>query len=183
MTIEYVILISLLSLLSVTAALTAASKNLFAAVLLVCIYSLLTASIFIVLDAPDVAFTEAAVGGGLSTVLFLIAISLTAKLHSYRPKRPWSAITLALLVAYMLLYAVPDFPRFASLDAPAHEHVAEYYLQNTRQDIGIPNVVTAVLASYRGFDTLGELVVIFTAGIGVSGIFAAGLRRRTRPRR
>ena len=164
----------------ITAALTAISKNLFAAVLLFCIYSLLSAGIFIVLDAPDVAFTEAAVGAGLSTVLFLTAIALTAKLHSYKPRRQWSAIALVLVVAYLLLFAMTDFPRFASLDAPAHRHVAEFYLQNTGRDIGVTNVVTAVLASYRGFDTLGELVVIFTAGIGVAGLFATGFRRRAR---
>ena len=177
---EYVILISLLSLLLVSAALTAFAKNLFAAVLLLCIYSLLSAAIFIVLDAPDVAFTEAAVGAGLSTMLFLMAIALTAKLHSYKSRRPWTALVLALLTACALLYAIPDFPPFASLDAPAHGHVARYYLDNTRQDIGVPNVVTAVLASYRGFDTLGELVVIFTAGIGVVGLLTARFRRRTR---
>ena len=177
---EYIILVSLLLLLTITAALTAASKNLFAAVLLLCIYSLLSAAIFIVLDAPDVAFTEAAVGAGLSTVLFLMAIALTSKLHSYKSGHPWSAMVLVSLVAGMLLYAVPDFPPFASLDAPAHGHVAEYYLNNTERDIGVPNVVTAVLASYRGFDTLGELVVIFTAGIGVVGLFKTGFHRRAR---
>ncbi len=177
---EYIIQVPLLLLLTVTAVLTAACKNLFAAVLLLCIYSLLAATVFIVLDAPDVAFTEAAVGAGLSTVLFLMAIALTSKLHSYKSSRPWSAIALVSLVACMLLYAVPDFPPFASLDAPAHGRVAEYYLDNTERDIGVPNVVTAVLTSYRGFDTLGELIMIFTAGVGVVGLFATGFHRRTR---
>ena len=177
---EHIFLISLLSLLTIAAVLTATSKNLFAAVLLLCVYSLMSAAVFILLDAPDVAFTEAAVGAGLSTVLFLMAIALTSKLHSYKSSHPWSAIVLVSLVAGMLLYAIPDFPPFASPDAPAHGRIAEYYLDNTERDIGIPNVVTAVLASYRGFDTLGELVVIFTAGIGVVGLFATGFHRRTR---
>jgi len=63
--------------------------------------------------------------------------------------------------------------------APVHQHVAPYYLNESPEQIGIPNVVTSILASYRGYDTLGELAVIFTAGIGVLGIL--GLRRRKRP--
>ena len=57
--------------------------------------------------------------------------------------------------------------RYGDPNSPANRHVATYYLENTKKDTGIPNVVTAVLASYRGYDTLGEVTVIFTAGIGV----------------
>jgi multicomponent Na+:H+ antiporter subunit B len=48
-----------------------------------------------------------------------------------------------------------------------HQHVANHYIAHGQAETGVPNLVTAVLASYRGFDTLGEVVVIFTAGIGV----------------
>ena len=47
----------------------------------------------------------------------------------------------------------------------------------TTAEIGIPNIVTAVLASYRGFDTLGETAVIFTAGVGVMALLL-GRRKR-----
>jgi multicomponent Na+:H+ antiporter subunit B len=67
-------------------------------------------------------------------------------------------------------------PHFAAPDAPIQQHVAPRYLEQSPNEIGIPNVVTAVLASYRGYDTLGELTVIFTAGIGVLALL--GLRRR-----
>ena len=60
------------------------------------------------------------------------------------------------------------------------QDVAPYYLENTKKHAGIPNVVTAVLASYRGYDTLGEVVVIFTAGIGV--ILLLGSWRRGLPK-
>ncbi len=175
---EHAAVIVLLSLLAVSAVLVSASKDLFAAVLLLAIYSLLAAGLFVALDAPDVAFTEAAVGGGFSTVLFLAALAATAHFRAYTPTHKLTALVLVALVGCLLLYAVADMPRFAAPDAPAHGHVAEYYLQHTPQDIGVPNVVTAVLASYRGFDTLGELIVIFTAGIGAAGVFAAGRRRR-----
>ena len=44
---------------------------------------------------------------------------------------------------------------------------ANTYIYKSSNAIGVPNIVTSVLASYRGYDTLGETVVIFTAGIGV----------------
>ena len=177
---EYTAIISLLSLLAVSAVLTAMSRDLFAAVLLLGIYSLLSAGLFVTLDAPDVAFTEAAVGAGFSTVLFLAAIAATAHLRAYAPKHSMPAVILVVMTGCMLLYALPDMPQFATPDAPAHQHVARYYLEHTQAQVGIPNVVTAVLASYRGFDTFGELIVIFTAGIGVIGVLTAGRRRRTR---
>ena len=52
-------------------------------------------------------------------------------------------------------------------EAPAHRHVADRYIADAPRETGVPNIVTVVLASYRGFDTLGEVMVIFTAGIGV----------------
>ena len=49
----------------------------------------------------------------------------------------------------------------------AQEHIKPYYIERGIEETGVPNIVTAVLASYRGYDTLGEVIVIFTAGIGV----------------
>ena len=62
--------------------------------------------------------------------------------------------------------------------APVHRHVAPRYIEESPKEIGIPNMVTAVLASYRGYDTLGETTVIFTAGIAVLALL--GMRRLRR---
>jgi hypothetical protein len=43
-------------------------------------------------------------------------------------------------------------------------------MEHTREEIAIPNIVTAILASYRGFDTMGEVGVIFTAGISITAL-------------
>ena len=56
--------------------------------------------------------------------------------------------------------------------------MAPYYIAHAEAETGVPNVVTAVLASYRGFDTLGEVTVIFTAGIGVLALLGFARRRR-----
>ena len=75
----------------------------------------------------------------------------------------------------MLVYGTWDMPAFGDAAAPPNRHVAPYYLERSLPETGVPNVVTAVLASYRGYDTLGELTVIFTAGIGV--LLLLGRRR------
>jgi multicomponent Na+:H+ antiporter subunit B len=76
-----------------------------------------------------------------------------------------------------LIYGTLDMPAFGSIDAPAQVHVGPDYISRTPIDIDVPNAVTAILGSYRGFDTLGETAVVFTAGIGVL-LLLSGLRRR-----
>lgn len=154
-------------------------RNLFAVVMLGGIYSLLAASLLVVLDAVDVAFTEAAVGAGISTVLALGALSLTKsreKEHAYAPLPTIVVIFVVLVTGAALVYGSLDMPRYGDPAAPVHGHVAPRYIEDAPRETGVPNIVTAVLASYRGFDTLGEVMVVFTAGIGV--LLALGGRRR-----
>jgi multicomponent Na+:H+ antiporter subunit B len=73
-------------------------------------------------------------------------------------------------------------PRFGAPDNPVHRHVAPRYLEESPNEIGIPNVVTSVLASYRSYDTLGETAVIFTAVVGVLLLLMHGPARRSRRR-
>ena len=77
--------ILLLSVLFVVAISIARLRNLFAIVMLSGIYSLVSATWYVVVDAVDVAFTEAAVGAGMSTVVLLGAMLLTwHNLHYYQ---------------------------------------------------------------------------------------------------
>ena len=142
-------------------------RNLFGVVVLSGIYSFLMASVLIVLDAVDVAMTEASVGAGISTVLMLTVLYLTKSRESVPPHVPWFPVFVAVAAAAMLLLGTADLPPFGAADTPAHQHVAPRYLEQAVAETTVPNVVTAVLASYRGFDTLGEVTVIFTAGIAV----------------
>ncbi|MDO8287630.1 MAG: DUF4040 domain-containing protein [Parvibaculum sp.] len=142
--------------------------NLFAVTMLAGLFSLLAASLFITLDAVDVAFTEAAVGAGISTVLMLGALALTTREEkTLATRRAFVPLICCLVTGAALIYGTFDMPAFGAADAPVHTHVGGEYLQRTKPDTGIPNVVTAVLASYRGFDTLGETTVIFVAAISV----------------
>ena len=143
-------------------------RSLFAIVMLSGIYSLISALIFVVLDAVDVAFTEAAVGAGISTVLMLATIGITG--YDQKKRRSISRVLPLIVVTItgaVLVYGTLDMPGFADPMAPIHQHVAPRYIQDSPTEIGIPNMVTSVLASYRGYDTMGEVIVVFAALIGV----------------
>ncbi len=168
--------IFLLTLVVITAVAIVQTKNLFVAVMLSGVFSLLMAANFVILDSPDVALTEAAVGAGISTVLFLAALSLTAEHERDHPVSRIGGLVVLVTIG-VVIYATFNQPRLGDPQAAVQLHVAPWYLQNTPPLIDVPNVVTAVLASFRGYDTLGEVFVVLTAGIGV--LFLLG----TKPRR
>jgi len=140
----------------------------------------------------DVAFTEASVGAGITTMLMLAALSRSKRFEFiYRKKdqkedpnketspllKDWkrkrfsitkvSGLIVVILTGAILIYGTMDMPDFGDPNAPSYTHVATMYIERGQPEVAVPNLVTAVLASYRGYDTLGETIVIFTAGIGV----------------
>lgn len=152
----------------------ARSRNLFGVVVLGGVYSFLMATVLVALDAVDVAMTEASVGAGISTVLFLGALHLCKGEEAKPASKPWLPLALSIAVGGVLVYGSLGLPAFSDIEAPIHQHVVPRYLNDVVKETGVPNVVTAVLASYRGFDTFGETTVVFTAGAGVVAL----LRRR-----
>lgn len=174
---EVLINIVLFSMLVSTALAIVFMERLFAVVMLSGVFSLLTALLFVTLDAVDVAFTEAAVGAGISTVLLLGTIALTKPIDKKPRHTALVPFVVVLVTGAALVYGTLDMPAFGDPNAPALTHVGPDYLERTPKDIDVPNVVTAILASYRGYDTLGETAVVFTAGIGVL-LLLSGLRRR-----
>ena len=169
----------LLTLMVITALAIVRTQHLFVAVILTGIFSLLMAANFFLLDAADVALTEAAIGAGISTVLFLGALALTGEHERVSSSNRLLALSVVAVTTLIVIYATFDKPHFGDPLAPVHQHVAPWYLERTPEVIDIPNVVTAVLASFRGYDTLGEVFVVFTAGIGVLFLFGARPRRKS----
>ncbi|MBT6429134.1 MAG: DUF4040 domain-containing protein, partial [Rhodospirillaceae bacterium] len=159
--------IALLTFMGATAIAILRLRSLFGVVMLSGIYSLLAASMFVALDAVDVAFTEAAVGAGISTVLMMATLALTGERERTPAHTAWLPLAVVVLTGAALIYATFDMPAFGAADAPANLHVAPRYLNESFAEVGLPNVVTSVLASYRGYDTLGEVTVIFTAAVAV----------------
>jgi multicomponent Na+:H+ antiporter subunit B len=154
-------------------------RNLFGVVVLAGIYSFLMASVLIVLDAVDVAMTEAAVGAGVSTVVLLATLHLTQCMEYPRPRPAYVPLFVAIGTGAALVWGTYSLPPFGTADAVIHHHVVPRYLSESVNETMVPNVVTAVLADYRSYDTLGETTVIFTAGIGVLLLLKG--RRRRRP--
>ena len=169
----------LLTLMAVVTIGVVRLRNLFAVVILSGIYSFLMASVLIVLDAVDVAMTEASVGAGISTVLMLGTLYLTKVNEKTPAHTPILPLFVAVVTALVLIYGTIGSPPFGAADNPTHTHVANRYLEKSVEETLVPNVVTSVLASYRGFDTLGEVTVIFTAGIGVLLLLKG--RRKLKP--
>jgi multicomponent Na+:H+ antiporter subunit B len=153
-------------------------RNLFAVVILAGAYSFLMATVLVALDAPDVAMTEASVGAGISTVLLLGALHLTKGEEMKPLHRPFLPLAVAVATGLVLAYGTLGLPAYYDPQAPIHTHVVPRDLGQGEQETGVPNIVTAVLASYRGYDTLGETAVVFTAGVGVVALLRR-LRRRS----
>ena len=145
-------------------------RNLFSVVILSTIYSFLMATLLLIFDAVDVALTEASVGAGISTVLMLTVLYYT-KVNEEKPKfKSILPLTICLTIGGLLIYGTYGLPPFGASGTPIHTHISVQYLERSMSETGVPNVVTSVLASYRGFDTLGEVIVVFTAAIGVLSI-------------
>lgn len=143
-------------------------------------YSLISATLLVVMDAVDVAFTEAAVGAGISTVLMLATLALTRDRVKPARQRPLLPLIIVIMTGAILVYGTLDLPHYGDPDAPVHKHVAPRYINKSPTEVGPPNMVTSVLASYRGYDTLGEVTVIFCAGLGVMLLLGTSARKKRR---
>jgi len=174
--------IVLLCLLVITAIGTVMVRSLLASTLLLAIYSLLMALVWVSLQAVDVAFTEAAVGGGISTVLLIATLVFVDRREAPGPLIHWPSAAAVVITGAVLIYGTLDMPRFGDPSAAPHQHVAPYYVAHSVEQTHVPNFVTSVLASYRGYDTLFETAVIYSAGLGLI-LLLRDARTRRRGRR
>jgi multicomponent Na+:H+ antiporter subunit B len=174
---EAFINIVLLTLLAAVTLGIVFQRNLFAVVVLAGIYSFLIASVLIVLDAVDVAMTEASVGAGVSTVVLLGTLHLVKTIEYPSKRSALIPMLVAGVTGAALVWATFGLSPFGRADTAIQTHVAPKYLADSVKETLVPNVVTSTLADYRGYDTLGETTVIFTAGIGVL-LLLKGRRRR-----
>jgi len=152
-----------------TAVLTAIFRDVLAAIIVFAAYSLGMAIFYAVLLAPDVAMTEAAIGAGVTTLLLLLTIAKTVHPPTdvtFERPHPTGLLVVGAFTI-VVLATVPAFPEVGSESAPiwSNPEVTQYYIEAAYEDTGVENAVTAVLAGYRGFDTFGEAVVVFAAGI------------------
>ncbi len=184
--------IFLLLLVAATAIAVISVRSLFSATILAGVYSLLMALVWTNMHALDVAFTEAAVGAGISTILLLGALVRTKRFAKREKPIDLRALLVCMVTGLLLIYGTFDMPRFGDPDAPINQgpvsqdpHAKSLLYQNVGKhpsaaprDKGhaheghpdddfnghVPNTVTSLLAAYRGYDTMFETTVIFVAG-------------------
>lgn len=170
------ITLPLLVLLILTAAGAVIVPDLIGAVFILGAYSFFLAVLWAWQGAVDVAFTEAVVGAGLSTIFFLLTLFVTVPRQSQNRRYYSSGLVLVSLVGLGLLMAFGayDLPRVGDPLSPANTIISTEYLERSLKETRTPNVVTSVLMDYRATDTLIETTVIFTAGVVASLL----LRRR-----
>ncbi|MYL15075.1 DUF4040 domain-containing protein [Halorubrum terrestre] len=160
---------SLFVFVVLTALFTALARDVLAAVIIFGAYSLGMAALYTFYRAPDVAMTEAAISAGVTTVLLLLTLAKTTRLDheaAFESVNLPAAGTAGLLFAGLML-TMGDIPAVGSADAPiwSNPDVTQWYIAETYAETHVENTVMAVLAAFRGFDTFGEAVVVFAAGI------------------
>ncbi|MFP4175481.1 MAG: DUF4040 domain-containing protein [Halobacteriales archaeon] len=168
-----------------TAIATALLRDIVASIAVFAAFSLGISVIWVILQAPDVALTEAAVGAGIMSVLLLVTVAKTGRISnegallSVNPR----ALAVVGLLLLVLVSTVPALPDVGSGDAPALQKTVDgertpygHYVDEAYDETGVENSVTAVLVYYRGFDTFGEATVVFSAVVGV--LVALGGSRR-----
>ena len=142
-------------------------KTMIETVILLSVFSMLICVIYLIMDAPDVAMTEAALGACLSSCILLNLIKIIKDDKAVKQYNTIAAAILCAVFIAVLSFAGFDLPLYGDAGSNVQTHVSKYYIENTKTDINIPSMVAAILASYRGFDTLGETTVILIAGLGV----------------
>lgn len=165
--------IVLLSMILFLAVMLIVSIGYMKSIIIIALISLLSASTYLVMSAPDVALTEGAVGACASSCILLLGLRYIKSercLSWFTPKQlvPCAVICFILLIV-LCSYSLELHPYG---DALMSGGAAEHYIANVEKDIGIRALVTAILASYRGVDTFCETLVIFTAGLCVIFIFS-----------
>src|SRR3546814_11334318 len=147
----------LLGILAVTAIAVLVTRHLFVATMLAGSYSLTSAALLVNLDAVDVAFTEAAVGAGVSSVLMLATLALTRRSEKVPSRRPgFGPLLLVLATGALLIYGTLDMPAFGDPNAPAMLPIAPESLAGARDHIRTPTILAAILARSSGHETLCE---------------------------
>ena len=183
MTIFTCILLSFLLLCAIAVSL---SKNLLNSVLIFMGYSLVMSVIWMLLESPDLAITEAAVGAGITSVLFFVTLN---RIHSMfknangekKPKEenipllkkfnrfyPVIVVCFTLFFSLVLVLTVSYMPKTGGANNPSNNEVAAKYIEDGLEETGATNIVAGMILDYRAFDTLGESHVLFVAAITVT---------------
>ena len=178
----YFELILLLVLVGTASAVGLTKKNL-TAIIIFTIFSLIMSLLWIILKSPDLAITEAAVGAGITSLLFYTVLSNLGELDEFKNKKykkkrekkngkiyNFFGIIFTISIVVLLLITVNALPPHGGVNNPAINEVFNRYVSEAVNETGSLNIVAAVILDYRAFDTFGEAVMLFTATMAVISI-------------
>jgi uncharacterized MnhB-related membrane protein len=169
MNLEFLIANTLVVLLMVIASLVAVLlRDLLAAAVALAAMSLLLSLEFYLLQAPDVAIAQAGVGACLTTAIVIITIKGTMERRNDMEKRIIAGALVLSVVAVFFFFSIFMLHPFGE---PGQVPMDDYIITHTQNETGTNNGVTSVVFDYRGFDTLGEATILFSAVTGVLLIF------------
>ncbi|MEQ9115582.1 MAG: DUF4040 domain-containing protein [Rickettsiales bacterium] len=168
---DALVIMFILGVLNVLGLFIVFCKSNVGSVIILSVFSIFSVGLYLLLRAPDVALTEAAIGICIGTV---IIISFLRRINEDKAPISFyfgSSLFFLLLIAcgYLLATYISDF---GSQSTPANSsHIIRYYTENASNRIKIDSLVASILASFRGFDTFGETLVIYTAMLCVCMVF------------
>lgn len=171
---EVFLLISII----IAALATAFSKRLLSSVIIFTSFSLIMSILWVIIKSPDLAITEAAVGAGITSILFFIVLKNVEEINiidreNLLKSRIKFDIQKSLVVLFsigflvFLLITVSFLPTQGSPTSPQLNEVVERYIELGTKETGATNIVAAMILDYRAFDTFGEAVMLFTATMAV----------------
>lgn len=152
------------------------SCSLLETVIVMSAFSVLISLCYLLMNAPDVAMTEVALGSCLSTCVLLNFLrsldtetQAPSKQEFQKKSRRNIIVATILCISFIIIltWIGLQLPEYGNANSPLQTHVSKYYIENTKNDTGLPSMVAVILASYRGYDTLGETSVILIAGLAM----------------
>lgn len=172
--------IFLLIVLVATAIAVSLTKRTLTSIILFTTFSLVMSILWIIIKSPDLAITEAAVGAGITSLLFYVAlrnideIKVDDKLKHKNNKTSNNSLSYKIFSGFftigiisILLITVSFLPQQGSPHVPALNNVFTRYIGSGVKETGALNIVAAVILDYRAFDTFGEATMLFTATMAV----------------
>ena len=147
------------------------ARSVVRATLLFSLFSMCSGLLYISLNAFDVALTEIAVGACISTLFLLFTIKIV-KSNNKNVSDSMNISDHVFTILCTLIFFGTFFnismllPIYGNKTNETHKYIQDFidYINN---DIHIPNMVSAILADIRAYDTLIETTVIFTAAISI----------------
>ena len=143
------------------------SSNIILDLVLMSVISMVYTLFYVFVSAGDVAITEACINVFLSTSFFIITVFYTKNYNSANSNNNYIGIFLIFFISVFSVLYIYDAPILGAYSNVTNNEVYSYYLDNTKEYFHFPNVVAAILAGFRGFDTLFETVVIFISALSV----------------